>query len=276
MANTISQSFITQFDADVKLAYQRGQLLRGTVRTKEATGSTCRFQKIGKGTATDKARNGNVVPMNPDHSYVTATLVDKYAPEYIDVLDELKQNIAEREAMIMTSVRALQRVADQQILDVLEAFGGSSATYGGTGLTISKISEALYEILMNKDVPDDGNITVVIGWKQYGELMQLQQFSGWEYVGDRYPYLKGSQAVRWMNCLWIPHSGTSNAYGSGLWSSRRCFAYHKTAIGHAIGQEIKNEINYIPEKAAWLINSFLSQGAVKIDTDGIVGIPCYE
>src|SRR5437763_1722258 len=100
MANTISTAFIAQYNADVKLAYQRSGLLRETVRKAVANGSTYIFQKIGKGIATDKARNGNVVPMNPTHATATATLVDKYAPEYIDKLDTIRENIDERGAMV--------------------------------------------------------------------------------------------------------------------------------------------------------------------------------
>ena len=62
MANTIDQAFITQFETEVHLAYQRmGSKLRNTVRTvSNVNGNTVRFQKIGTGTATTKSRNGQV------------------------------------------------------------------------------------------------------------------------------------------------------------------------------------------------------------------------
>lgn len=272
MANTISTSFIAQYNADVKLAFQKGQLLRGTVRTAEANGSTHIFQKIAAGTATSKGRNGDVVPMTPTHATATATLVDKYAAEYIDKLDLLKQNIDERSAMIQTSIYALQRFADSQIVTALDDSGVSAPASSGTGLTITKIATTLYDNLFGSDVPDDGQVTVAIGWKQYGELMQLQQFSGWEYAGGRFPWLNGSQAVRWMNCLWVPTSGL-NTGGS---TYRKCYAYHKNAVGHAIGQEITTEINYIPQKAAWLVNSMLSMGAAVIEDTGVEMLACAE
>jgi hypothetical protein len=270
MANTISTSFIAQYNAEVKLAYQRGQTLRGTVRTADAIGSTYVFQKIGKGSATTKARNGDVVPMNPTHATATATLYDRYAPEYIDNLDTMKQNIDERGALITTSVKALNRYADSQIVAILDAWTGTSVAAAASGLTIGRIADGIYRKLFAEDVPDDGDTTVALGWKQYGELMQLQQFSGWEYVGDRKPFLRDSQAVRWMNCLWIPTSALSADSSGGV----SCYAYHKTSIGHAIGQEIKTEINWIPQKVAWLVNSYLSMGAVQIDASGIAKIAC--
>ena len=273
MANTISTSFIAKYNAEVQLGFQRGQLLRGTVRTATTDGSTYTFQKIAAGVATDKARNGDVVPMNPTHSVATATLVDKYAPEYIDKLDTLKQNIDERSAMIQTAVLALQRFADSQIVTVLNGSGASVyEPLGTTALTIAKVAAVLYSYLFGSDVPDDGQTAVAIGWKQYGELMQLQQFSGWEYAGGRFPWLRGSQAVSWMNCLWIPTSGLS----TGGTTYRRCYAYHKNAVGHAIGQEINTEINYVPQKVAWLVNACLSMGAVEIDSGGVAPFNCLE
>jgi hypothetical protein len=208
--------------------------------------------------------------MNPLHEVVTATLVDKYAPEYIDSLDMLKENISERESMQTTAVMALQRYADNQIIDIIDACTSTSAGPATTGLTMGKVALALYTRLFGQDIPDDGQTTGVISWSAYGEMLQLQQYSGQEYVSDR-PMMRGSGSVTWLNTRWIPHSGLTDAgtYTMGA-------VYHKSAIGHAIGQEIKTEINWIPEKVAWLVNAYLSMGAVEIDSAGIVPMPTLD
>ena len=48
MANTTDQAFITQFETEVHLAYQRmGSKLRNTVRTvSNVNGGTVRFQRL--------------------------------------------------------------------------------------------------------------------------------------------------------------------------------------------------------------------------------------
>ncbi len=123
MANTIDQAFITQFESDVHLAYQRmGSKLRNTVRQASGvTGSTVKFQKIGKGAANTKSRNGDVTGMEVAHTNVTATLTDHYAPEYIDKLDELKTNIDERQAVAQSAAYALGRKTDELIIAALDA-----------------------------------------------------------------------------------------------------------------------------------------------------------
>jgi len=62
MSTSIDQSFIKDYVADVHEAFQqRGSRLLATVRRKpNVKGSTTTFQKVGKGTATTKARHGKV------------------------------------------------------------------------------------------------------------------------------------------------------------------------------------------------------------------------
>jgi len=53
MAQGISSAFVTLFDAEVKQAYQGQRLLAGLVRERQnVEGSTVKFPKIGKGSAT--------------------------------------------------------------------------------------------------------------------------------------------------------------------------------------------------------------------------------
>jgi hypothetical protein len=63
MSASIDQAFIKQYQSEVQEAYQRqGSKLRPTVRSKsDVRGASTVFQKVGRGTAAAKARNG-VVP----------------------------------------------------------------------------------------------------------------------------------------------------------------------------------------------------------------------
>ena len=65
------------------------------------------FQKVGKGTATTKARHGQVPVMNIDHEPVECTLADFYAGDWVDKLDELKVNIDERQVIANAGAYAL-------------------------------------------------------------------------------------------------------------------------------------------------------------------------
>ena len=59
-------------------------------------------------------------------------------------------------------------------------------------------------------------------------------------------------------------------------SDRTCFAFHKDAIGHAIGMAPKTEINYQADRTSWLVSAMFSSNAVAIDVNGICDITCRE
>ena len=50
------------------------------------------------------------------------------------------------------------------------------------GLTKAKVLTA-FEMLGQTDVPDDGERTAVIGWKQWSDLMKIEEFANADYVG---------------------------------------------------------------------------------------------
>ena len=41
-------------------------------------------------------------------------------------------------------------------------------------------------------------------------------------------------------------------------NDRTCFAFHRSAIGMAVNMAQKTEINYVPEKTSFLVNSMFS------------------
>ena len=271
MSLSIDQAFVKQFEREVHEAYQRqGSKLRPTVRVKNGViGSSTVFQTVGKGAAATKARHGMVPVMNVDHATVEATLVDYYAGEWVDRLDELKTNIDERQVLANAGAFALGRKTDDLIIQALASTFQTAGTTD-TGLTKTKVLQA-FEMLGANDVPDDGERFAVIGWKQWSDLLELPEFANAEFIGnDELPW-RGSQAKRWLGTLWLPHSGLSV-----VGNVRNCFWYHRSAVGHAIGQDVNIDITWHGERAAHFIANSMSQGAALIDSYGVVKLPCAE
>ncbi|MCS6877481.1 MAG: phage capsid protein [Geminicoccaceae bacterium] len=271
MSTSIDQAFVKQFEREVHAAYQRqGSKLRPTVRTKNnVRGSTTVFQKVGRGTAATKARHGMVPVMNVEHSHVEAVLVDYYAGEWVDRLDELKTNIDERQVLAAAGAYALGRKTDELIINAL-AQARTSIGAANEGLTKQKVLAA-FEHLGAKDVPDDGQRFAVVGWKQWSELLALPEFASADYVGDDVLPWRGAQAKMWLGTLWIAHSGLPLRDGM-----RTCFWYHRSAVGHAVGQDVVTDITWHGDRAAHFVACWMSQGAVLIDDEGVVKIPCRE
>ncbi len=267
MASSINNAFITQFEAEVHMAYQRmGSKLKNLVRTVNGVnGSTVKFQKVAKGSANTKARHAELVAMDLAHSNVSATLTDYYAADYVDKLDELKVNIDERQVVAQSAAYALGRKTDQVLIDVLDASTSIAVNVNSDASEAMTLVKAknMMEVFNGNDVPDDGQRYWVVGPRQWSDLLSVDQFSRVEYVGpNELPFPGGMTAKRWMGFLFFVHSGLSL---SG--DDRKTLAFHKSAIGCGIGSDVRTEVNYIPEKVSHLITSMISLGAVQIDGD---------
>lgn len=274
MSTTIDQAFIKQFEREVHEAYQRqGSKLRNTVRTiSNVNGSSAVFQKVGKGTASTKSTHGMVPVMNLDHSNIEVTLQDFYAGDWVDRLDELKTNIDERQVIAAAGANALGRKTDELIINQLAAASTNTVSDGNVGLTKSKLLEA-FETFGENDVPDDGQRYAIVGWKQWSELLEIDEFVNSDYIGpDALPFASITQAKMFLGTIFIPHSGLP-IDGNDI---RSCFWYHKTAVGHASASDVETDISWHGDRAAHFVNNMMSQGAGLIDEAGIVTINCDE
>ena len=269
--SNIDQSFIKQFEAEVHLCFQQmGTKLRSTVRTKSGVqGASTTFQKIGKGMAGTKERHGLVPVMNLDHTPVECVLQDFYAGDWVDELDEIKTNIDERRVVASAGAYALGRKSDELIIGEL-ALASESIAADSSGLTKAKALAAL-EVLNSNDVPDDGQRFAVVGVHQWNELLSMDEFASADYVGDSYPLLQGTESRRWLGVNWIMHNALPLEG-----SVRVCFMYHRNAIGHASGRDVKTDITWHGERAAHFISNCMSQGARIVDGAGVLKIMCED
>ncbi|ANS04055.1 major capsid protein [uncultured Mediterranean phage uvDeep-CGR2-KM21-C368] len=280
MSSSIDTAFIKQFEAEVHMAYQRkGSSIRGTVRTiNNVTGSTAQFHKSGSGTAVTKSRHGEIATMNATHDVAPVTLSDYYAADYVDKLDELKTNLDERGVIANNSAWALGRQTDTQLETALDStsnqvgvqYGTSPAA--NTNMTLAK-AKRVWELFGTNDVPDDGQRYWVVGHSQWSSLLSIDQFSNSDYIPESETvWSDGRTAKQWLGFKWYAFSGVTISSGT----IRKTYAYHSSAVGHAIQKDVSTEINYVPEKAAHLITSLMAMGATLIDADGVQEVLCDE
>lgn len=190
MSTSINTAFVKQFEREVHESYQRlGSKLRGAVRSiSNVQGSSTVFQKVGKGTASTKSSHGMVPVMNLSHSAVECQLLDYYAGDWVDRLDELKVNIDERQVIANAGAYALGRKTDDLIIAALSTANTLSIADGNIGLTRDKVLKA-FELMGEQDVPDDGQRFAIVGWQQWSELLKIPEFTSSEFIGaDELPY----------------------------------------------------------------------------------------
>ena len=271
ISTAVDASFIKHFEADVHTAYQQqGSKLKNTVRSKNnVRGVSTTFQVIGSMTASTKQRNSQITSSGVTHAPVECGLTDYYAGEWVDQLDELKVGHDERKALALSGAYALGRKTDGLIITALN---GATQSVGESSeaLTKERILSA-FTLLNTNDVPDDGERYALVSPAQWNQLLSIEEFSSAKYVGEAYPMLSGSESRKWMGIIWIMHTGLPSS-GNG----HTCFVYHKSAVGHASGQDIKTDITWHGDYAAHFVNNMMSQGACLIDPKGVVKMDCAD
>ena len=279
MSISLSNAFVTLFDAEVKQAYQGKAMLVPAVRQRRGVeGSTVKFPKVGRGVATVRVPQTDVTPLNVGFSSVTLTLADYNAAEYSDIFSQAKVNFDERQELVQVVAGAMGRRQDQMILDALAASSTSltvANSIGGstTNMNVAKLREAK-RLLDKNNVPPDGR-NIIIHANGLSNLLSETSVTSSDFnsvkalvQGDINTFL-GFQ----FHVLGDRSEGGLAIDGS---LDRVCFAFHKDAVGYGEGIAMRTEINYIAEKTSWLVNEVFSAGAVAIDDEGIVKITCRE
>lgn len=280
MAVSISNAFVTLFDAEVKQAYQADAVLRNTVRLRTGvTASTHKFPKIGSGVAQVRVPQTDVTPLNVTYSQATVTLEDWIAAEYSDIFNQAKVNFDERSELVQVVSKAIGRRSDQLILNALANSSTSltvSNDIGGTdsNLSVAKLREA--QRLMNAgNVPMEDRY-LVIHASNLSNLLSETAVTSSDFNTVKALVQGELDTFLGFKFITLGDRSEGGLTGGGSGQDRTVYAYHKNAVGMAEGMGVRSEINYIPEKTSWLVSSMFSAGAVAIDAGGIVAISCRE
>jgi hypothetical protein len=205
-------------------------------------------------------------------------LADWNAAEYSDIFNQTKVNFDERQELAQVLANAIGRRQDQLILDALAASSTAltvSNDIGGadTNMNMAKLREAK-KLLDKSNVPPEGR-NIIIHANGLASLLSETSVTSSDFntvkalvSGELNTYL-GFQ----FHVLGDRTEGGLVVDGS---LDRTCFAFHRDSVGYAEGISPRTEINYIPEKTSFLVNTVFSAGAITIDAEGIVSIVARE
>jgi hypothetical protein len=240
---------------------------------------TYSFPKLGKGIATLRIPQTDVVPMNVVHTAATVTLVDWDASDYSAIEDLDKLAFDEKRELVMSAAKAIGRRIDQIIINALDtsAFATQVATTVGgvnTSLNVEKIMRAK-RLLDANGVPQGDRVMAINAIALENALLETEiGSSGFNVIKA----LAVGEINKFGGFEFIMSEDRSNEGGIPLPSAntRNCFAYHKDAVGLAMTGGVRSGVDWIPEKKSWLMTSAVTAGAVTIDTDGVIDVLCYE
>ena len=271
MSKNLTNGAQQQFDAEVKQAFQTAGSLRDTVTIRNnVVGDTYKFRKMGKGLANQKPSQADVTPMDVTHSLISCTLGNWNAPEYTDIFDQAEVNFDEKSELATAIAGALGRRLDQLIIDALgaEASPAGTIAHGSAGMTLTKVITASKH-LNDKGVPT-GDRHIAVSADGLEDMLGNSTVTSADY--NNVKALMSGDIDTFMGFKWHIIETRSEGglpYASSTWEG---FAWHKSAIGLAIGMDIKTEVNYVAQKTSYLCNGVMKAGAVSRDGDGIVSV----
>jgi hypothetical protein len=285
MSKFLSNAAVIEFDQEVKHQYQGQGNLRETVTNRTGVvGESYKFTRMGKGVANQKASQADVTPMDIGHDRQTAALANWNAPEYTDIFDQAEVNFDEKQELAMTIANAIRRREDQIIIDAMAA-----VTFAAT----------------NDENPDTGRVFDISATRNF-DLSAIRSAAGHlddieAESSDRYIVLRAQALQKLLEDTTVTSSdygvvkalvngdldsymgfkfkkiGTRTEGGlPGAASDRVAFAYQKSAIGLAIGLDMKTTIDWVAQKTSWLANGIFKAGAVAREPQGIVKIQYDE
>lgn len=288
MSKYLTTNAVQEFDAEVKHQYQSiGGVLRDCVTMRTGVvGDSYKFARMGRGMAGQKATQADVTPMDVTHVRQTATLENWYAAEYTDIFDQAEVNYDEKTELAKVIAWAMKRREEQIILDTLN----SATTYAstnddnpetaleydpsgsGTKFVMSVVHRATQHFQELEIMDDELHFAVTPTMMQALLQEANTPATSIDYNSIK-PLLEGKLTAKWMNFNWhligtraeggMPATDDTDLYG---------FAWAKSAVGMAVGIDMKTEINYIAQKTSWLCNGLYKAGAVLREPQGIVRV----
>lgn len=263
------QEFIQQFE-------QRESLLRKCCTTESVIkGNTAVFLVAGSNHASAVTRGVNgLIPARADNNQQNSATLQ----EWHDLVRKTDFNVFasqgnQRAIMQQSTMGVINRKVDQDIISALNT--GTVNTGSAQTASLQLIARAKTK-LGNAEVPWDMNITFVITSAFEGYLMQITEFNNRLYVSKPpsdhadLAWRDKPQAFIWYDALWIVHP---NLPGKGT-ANETCFAFHKSAIGHAIDTKgIATPVGYDEEQAYSWARASATMGSQVLQNSGIVVIP---
>lgn len=270
MSQNLSAVQTAQFDSEVKHAYQGAMKLRECVTYRNADGGTYDFRLMGKGTATQRTgASADVVPMGIAHSLITATLLDFEASEYTDIYNAAAVNFDEVAQLAKTIANAMGRRDDQSIIDALNTSTTTAVGDGTKALDLAAITEAA-QALNSVEAPMEDRY-FVIDEKGLNDLLNDTTIASADYNSIR--LLMTGEIDSFMGFKWkMIGSARSEGGLPFVTTVRTGFAFHKDAIGHAVGIDMKTDVDWVPHKKSHLSSGSWKAASAVIDIEGVIPV----
>lgn len=285
MSKFLSSAAITEFDAEVKHEYQGMGKLRNcvTVRT-GVVGEAYKFTRMGKGQANQKASQADVTPMDISHARQTATLTNWNAPEYTDIFDQAEVNFDEKQELAKTIAGAIRRREDQLILDAMEAvtYAATNDSDPDTGRVFDISATRNFDLdsirsavgHLNDIEAEESDRYIVLRAQALQTLLEDSTVTSDDY--NTVKALVNGTLDTYMGLKFITVGTRAEGGLAGVAADREAYVWQKSAVGLAVGIDMRTTIDWVAQKTSWLANGAFKAGAVVREPQSVIKIQYDE
>ena len=265
----------TYYATAVKSAYDSGSILRPYVRVETGVvGGTAEFPRYGRGMARRHVPSTPRVALGVAAQKAVATLLAWDATEYDDRLHRTLVRFDTIPPLAEAVGKACGRRLDQTVIDALTAnFATATIAAGSAGMTDAKLRQ-IVRIFDARAVPREDRVLLVSA-TVYDQMRAIQELSSRDFGETSVARTGQLPTVYGMTVVQIddarPEGGLPISSGA-----RQCFAWDRTAVGLAIGEEEPTQIDWIPHLVSWQVRQGFAAGATVIDPEGVIRVDCVE
>jgi hypothetical protein len=295
MSTNITTAFVEQYSANVEhLVQQMDCRFSGKVRMESQKGKTKFYEQLGSTSAVKRtSRHADTPRVDSDHQRRQVTLTDYDWSDLIDTLDETKMLISPASPYAQSAAMAFNRAKDEEIIAAATGAAFADTTGAGStssvalpaaqqiavnfsgsneGLTLAKMVEAK-SILGQNEAPRGDKLYFAYSQQQLDDLLvNVDQVRNADYAAVK--ALVQGEVNNFMGFEFIKTELTAENTTTDV---RTCFAYAKSGLLLAVGQDAKGRIAERPDKNhATQVYYNMSIGATRMQEGLVVEVPCDQ
>ena len=250
-----------------KVFEQKQAFVRGTVTTEgDVRGNQYIFIIEGAAAAAvTRGASGNIPYAADNQSSQTCTLAEYHHLARKNNFNIAASSVPQRNSMQTRGVVSINQRTDQLVFSQM-----ATTSYNTGAATAASLGMALHTCAMldTNYVPDDGERYGLLTPNAWAQMMKINQWTSWDWVGENdKPFMKQTQWREWNGVKWARHP---NLPGTGT-ASASCFVYHKNAVGHGLNEgEMMTRIGIQDEQDYSWARTTAYMGAQMLQTGGVV------
>lgn len=276
MSKNLSALAVKQFEAEVHHEFTAVAAVgyHELARTHFIKANKTQFPVFGYSKMRPHVKGVQIAPANGARTPVEVELARYAIMDTTDIFDNAEVSFSERQEFVKSIANSFKNQGMQVLIDALDAATANrvianNISGAADNLTVTAVREAA-KTLDENGVPNDGGRILLCPASAMHALTREPEVTSSDFV-NKQVYNTG-MLPDFYGFKVIPIGNMEEGGMPTSGNDATCFAFHKRAVGLAIGVNQEVTIDWENTYGMWSVAGFLSAGAKVIDTKGLVDI----